>query len=83
MKVKIVITDAAGVLIEEGDAGPDALKVNLWGYKATAANPTLTGTKIRAIAYDRPGNTGSAERSYYSLAREGPFSISNHIYLLF
>jgi hypothetical protein len=59
--VKIVITNAAGALIEEGEAGPDAKKINLWAYKATAANPILTGTKIRAIAYDRPGNTGTAE----------------------
>ena len=60
-KVKVVTTNAAGAIIEEGDAGPDALKINLWVYKATAANPTLTGTKIRAVAYDRPGNTGTAE----------------------
>ena len=60
-KVKIVIKDAAGVLIEEGDAGPDELKINLWVYRATAANPKLTGTKIQAVAYDRPGNTGTAE----------------------
>ena len=59
--VKIVITNAAGALIEEGDAGPDALKINLWGYKATAANPSLPGTTIKAVAYDRPGNTGMAE----------------------
>src|SRR5258706_12555290 len=60
-KVKVVITNAAGALIEEGEAGPDTLKVNRWGYNATAANPTLAGTKIRAVAYDRPGNTGTAE----------------------
>jgi hypothetical protein len=60
-KVKVIITHAAGALVEEGEAGPDTLKVNLWGYKATAANPTLAGTTIRAIAYDRPGNSGTAE----------------------
>jgi hypothetical protein len=60
-KVKIVITNAAGAIIEQGDAGPDAMKADHWGYKATAANPTLTGTKIQAIAYDRPGNVGTAE----------------------
>src|SRR5260221_2057731 len=60
-KVKIVITNAAGEVIEQGEAGPDAEEVNLWEYKATAANPILTGTKIRAVAYDRPGNTGTAE----------------------
>jgi hypothetical protein len=61
-KVKIVITNAAGALIEEGDAGPDALKINLWGYKATAANPVLTGTKIRTVAYGRA--TGERMRLY-------------------
>jgi hypothetical protein len=60
-KVKIVVTNAAGVVIEEGEAGPDLTRTNQWGYKATAANPTLAGTKIRAVAYDRPGNTGTAE----------------------
>jgi hypothetical protein len=60
-KVKIVIKDAAGELIEEGNAGPDELKINLWAYKATAASPKLTGTKIQAVAYDRPGNVGVAE----------------------
>jgi hypothetical protein len=60
-KVKIVVTNAAGVVIEEGEAGPDVMRTNQWEYKATAANPTLAGTKIRAVAYDRPGNTGTAE----------------------
>jgi len=60
-KVKITITSAAGVLVEEGDAGPDTTKSNQWAYKATAANPTLTGTTIKAVAYDRPGNTGTAQ----------------------
>ena len=60
-KVKIVIKDAAGELIEEGNAGPDELKINLWVYQATAASPKLTGTKIQAVAYDRPGNVGVAE----------------------
>lgn len=60
-KVKVKILDPAGVLIEEGDAGPDDSQVNLWAYPATVANPTLAGTTIRAIAYDRPGNTGKAE----------------------
>jgi len=55
-KVKIVTTNAAGALIEEGEAGPDTLKVNLWGYKATAANPTLESfsrAETRAISNKR------------------------------
>lgn len=60
-KVKVVIADAAGSILEEGEAGPDAQQVNLWQYKARAVNPTLAGTTVRAYAYDRPGNTGKAE----------------------
>ncbi|CAN5354193.1 hypothetical protein BH09BAC3_BH09BAC3_09230 [soil metagenome] len=60
-KVKVTITSAAGNVIEEGEAGPDAEGVFPWVYKATVANPTLTGTKILAVAYDRPGNKGSEE----------------------
>ena len=60
-KVKVVVINSAGAVIEQGEAGPDVMKANHWGYKATAVNPTLAGTKIRAIAYDRPGNTGIAE----------------------
>ena len=60
-KVKVIIADAAGSILEEGEAGPDALRVNLWEYKATVANPKLSGTTVLAVAYDRPGNTGTAE----------------------
>ena len=60
-KVKVIITNAAGAIIEEGEAGPDVMRSNQWEYKATATNSTLTGSKIRAVAYDRPGNTGKAE----------------------
>jgi hypothetical protein len=60
-KVKIVITNASGAVIEQGDAGPDAMRTDQWGYKATVANPMLSGTKIQVIAYDRPGNVGTAE----------------------
>jgi hypothetical protein len=60
-KVKVIITNATGAIIEEGEALPDAMKSNQWEYKATAANPTLVGTKILAVAYNRPGNTGSAQ----------------------
>ena len=60
-KVKIVLTNAAGAIIEQAEVVPDRLRVILWDYKATAANPTVTGTKIRVVAYDRPGNKGMAE----------------------
>jgi hypothetical protein len=60
-KVKITITNAAGVVIEEGEALPHAMRVHLWEYTATATNPSLAGTTIRAVAYDRPGNKGEGE----------------------
>ena len=60
--VKIVITGSDGNLIEEGEAGPDLEKINLWTYKATVANPSAAGTTIRAVAFDRPGNVTSLEK---------------------
>ena len=59
--VKIVITGSDGIVLEKGDAGPDG-KVNLWKYVATAANTSVEGTKIRAIAFDRPGNKTTMEQ---------------------
>ena len=61
-RVKIVITNAAGAVIEQGEASPDLQKTFLWNYNASVANPTLAGTKIQAIAYDRPGNITSFEK---------------------
>ena len=60
-RVNVVIKDAAGAVIEEGEAGPDLEQINIWAYKATAANPMLAGTTIKATAYDRPRNKGTAE----------------------
>ncbi len=56
--VKIVITAGDGSVIEEGEAGPDLQKINIWSYRATVANPSLPGTTIQAVAFDRPGNKG-------------------------
>jgi hypothetical protein len=66
-KVSILIADANGATIEEGEAGPDATMVNLWNYKATAANPMLAGTVIRVIAADRPGNQTTAEKTLQTI----------------
>ena len=59
--VKVVITASDGTVIEEGEAGPDQLKINIWSYQTTVANPSLPGTTIKAIAFDRPGNKASLE----------------------
>lgn len=60
-RVNIVIMDAAGATIEEGEAGPDLEQINIWAYKATASNPELAGTTIKATAFDRPRNKSTAE----------------------
>jgi hypothetical protein len=59
--VKVVITDPSGKVIEQGDAGPNAERINLWAYTATVANPSPGGTKVSATAFDRPGNSTQAE----------------------
>ena len=60
--MKITITDVNGTVIEQGDATVDRIVlVDRWEFKATTANPSLTGTKITATAFDRPGNRGMAE----------------------
>jgi hypothetical protein len=56
--VSVAIHDAAGNLIEQGNAvlqtdSPD------WLYTATVANAAPAGCKISATATDLPGNTGS------------------------
>ena len=60
-KVIVKIIDASGNTLEEGEAGPDEEEIKPWQYKARVANPTLSGTTIQAIAYDRPGNKGTGE----------------------
>jgi hypothetical protein len=59
--VKVTFTDKTSAVIEEGEAGPDVDKVNLWAYVASVANTSLPGTIIRAVALDRPGNSESAQ----------------------
>jgi DNA-binding beta-propeller fold protein YncE len=60
-KVEVKIVDAKGNVVEQGEASADPTFRLWWQYKAVAANPSRAGTKITAIAYDRPGNTGTKE----------------------
>ncbi len=53
--VKIAIKDSEGNILEKGEASPHS-DINVWAYTATSANPSLKGTTIEAIAFDRPGN---------------------------
>jgi len=56
--VKVSIYNAAGNLIEEGDAVSDGV---LWMYVTTRENNTIAGSKIVATAFDLPGNEGKRE----------------------
>ena len=60
VSVLVSIHNAAGVLVEQGDAVLQVDKPD-WLYTATQANATRAGSKISAIATDLPGNTGSLE----------------------
>jgi hypothetical protein len=50
-----------GELVEEGYAENTA--GNLWIYKTTAENESLTGTKFVITASDIPGNIATVEMS--------------------
>lgn len=58
--VKVVLTNADGSLLEQGEAMLLANGLD-WQYTATQANAILAGTKIKATANDLPGNTGVLE----------------------
>ncbi len=55
--VEVIITDAAGQVIEQGNALSRGTSRD-WTYTTTVVNNQLPGTKISAIATDIPGNTG-------------------------
>src|SRR5450432_965013 len=57
MKVVVTIESAAGALIETGNAVLQENKT--WMYTATVANAAIAGSKITAVAFDLPDNTGT------------------------
>lgn len=62
-RVRVEIYAANGLLLEAGDASPNINGID-WSYAATEANPApggLAGSKIKAIAFDIPGNEGKLE----------------------
>ena len=59
--VRVMITDAGGSMLEEGDAAQDKAKPSLWIYQCTVANAALAGTTINAIAVDTAGNETSLD----------------------
>ena len=58
--VQLEIRAANGTLLEKGNAVQHVNGVD-WTYTATQANNPLTGSKIKAIATDVPGNEGTLE----------------------
>jgi hypothetical protein len=58
--VHVEIHAANGTLLEEGNAEQNANGID-WTYTAKQANNLLTGSKIKAIASDVPGNEGTLE----------------------
>ncbi len=58
--VQVEIYAANGTLLEKGSAEQDTNGID-WTYTATQANNLLTGSKIKAIATDIPGNEGMFE----------------------
>jgi hypothetical protein len=60
--VSVLITNADGSLVEEGDAAPDAGGYT-WTYTATRNNDNLDGDKIVITASDLPGNVSKEEQS--------------------
>jgi len=60
--VQVEIYAASGNLVEKGNA-EQAVNGLDWTYTATQANNSLTGSKIKAIATDVPGNDGTLEQT--------------------
>jgi hypothetical protein len=58
--VQVEIYTANGALLEKGNAEQQVNGID-WTYTATQANSPLTGSKIKAIATDVPGNEGTLE----------------------
>ncbi len=58
--VRVEIYAAAGSLLEAGNAVQNSNGLD-WTYTVTQVNNQLTGTRLKVIATDLPGNTGSLE----------------------
>lgn len=59
--VRVSIYDSSGVLLEEGLAIQNPLVTEFWNYTATKENSSLTGSVVKAIATDYPGNENLLE----------------------
>jgi hypothetical protein len=62
-EVKVSITDANGVLVEEGNAVLHPIDRNKWNYSATVSLAAIAGSIITAEAMDIPGNKAKLQIS--------------------
>ena len=60
-QVRVTIYNAAGDLVEEGQAVIEPLLKLKWIYTATQVVAILPGSKIKAVAQDIPGNKGELQ----------------------
>lgn len=61
VQVQVIIYNADGSVVEQGDALQQANGLD-WLYTATAANPTTSGDRIVIRASDKPGNISEQEQ---------------------
>ncbi len=59
--VRVVLSDAGGGAIEEGDAVETPADSGRWVYAATATAATGTTVRVGVTAMDRPGGVGEDE----------------------
>lgn len=52
--VKVQVLDAAGLVLEEGDA--TLVEVDWWTYETRQTHPVAAARQLRVLAQDRPGN---------------------------
>jgi hypothetical protein len=61
ISVTVSIHTADGTLVEKGDAELNPLYREKWTFTAKQSNALLTGSKIKVVARDLPGNPGTGE----------------------
>ena len=60
-RVKVTIHTPDGKLLESGDAERNKRKPFMWNYRATVNNAMVSGSVIKVIAKDRPGNKAQGD----------------------
>lgn len=60
-RVHVTIHTPDGKLLESGEAERNKRKPFMWNYRATVKNAKVSGSVIKVIAEDRPGNETKGE----------------------